>query len=159
MSGERMQDSGVKLRIQVSSFVLRWILVAALTLSPLMAQDPPPAKLRIIMPEGRRAAGNTLQRVDNSLVGTAILSALPSRGAAAAFPNGTQTTSPGRTFSPMFGVLIVAGAAVAAFLALSGKERKQSITPVVPVVPVVPVGPIVTVVTPGTPTINPPSNR
>ena len=150
-----MQDSRVKLRrVQVSSFVLRWILAVALTFSALMAQVPPASKLKIIVPE-RDGAGNALQRIDNSIVGPSILLALPSKGAVSAFPNRAQTTArpPGRTYGTTIGVLVVAGAAVAGFLAFSGKGGKRSITAIPPA------GPVGTIITAGTPTVNPPPNQ
>lgn len=144
-----MKYSKVKLRIQI------WITATALSLSPLLAQDPPQAKFK-----------NETRRLDNSLVGPSILSVLPARAAAVApdsqdkpggngnsSGNSTKTTSPGKTHGALIGILTVAGGVVAAWLALSGKERIQSNPPAAS-----PVGRVGTTVTPGTPTINPPSN-
>jgi hypothetical protein len=154
-----MQDSKAKLRlIQVLSVTLRWVLVATLSLSALMAQDQSASKLKIFL-ERNKATNNTLERAGNSVVGSSILSALPSRRAGAAFTDfqdqtgtsGTQATSPGRTYGTIIGVLIAAGA-VAAFLVFSGDDGKKQSAPQ-------PAGPAGTVITAGTPAVNPPSNR
>jgi hypothetical protein len=120
----------MKLRIQV------WILVMALSLSPLIAQNPSQQKLNH----------------DNSLIGISIRSLVPptAEGVSNVQGSGTKPTSPGRSYGTLIGILILAGGVVAASLAFTGKENKP------PIVPVVRPG---TVVTPGTPSINPPTNR
>lgn len=129
-------------RNRLSSFVVPWILIAALTLSPLMAQDPPASQARVVELEGNGANGAS-EHVDTSVVGTAILSALPSKeaaAAAAALPggagaNGSETKAPGKTKSTIIAALIVSGAVVGILLALSGRGGNKSTGTAAPVGP------------------------
>src|SRR5689334_18542159 len=88
--------------------VLSWILVLALAISPLMAQEAQTQKLKI---------NNTGEHFDNSLLGNSILMSLPSRSAAAAMPAmPSSTNSPGRNKSIIIGILILAGVTTAVIL-------------------------------------------
>jgi hypothetical protein len=129
--------------MRVSS-LLSCVLIATLTTSPLMAQNPAP-NLRI---------NTTAQYYDTSLVGTSILMALPSRAEAASMAAEaaqSETKAPGKTKSAIIGILIAAGVATAIIMLLSGGGDKD---PVPVAAPVTPVG---TILAAGTPRVNSPN--
>lgn len=150
-------------RNRLSSFGVPWILIAALTLSPLMAQDQQASQVKIVELEGSGASGAT-EHVDTSVVGTAILSALPSKeavaqaAAAAALPvgpgaNASETKPPGKTKSTIIAALILTGAVVGILLALKGRNGNTSSATAAPVGPAPAEA---TVLAPGTPRVDTP---
>ena len=140
----------MKGRMRVSSFLLTWILITALTVSPLLAEEQPAPKLRLIELERGMASNNTVQPIDNSVVGTAILMSLPSRAAAAAFP---EIKPPGKTKSTVVALLLLGGIATGVLLALSGGGDKKP----APLASPVAAGPAGTVITAGTPRVTTPN--
>ncbi len=114
------------MRIRPSSLIVSWVLIAALAVTPLMAQDPSFPKVRVITnreeaidiarrhvlgePDARSSEDNR-----SPLVGTAILFALPSAKTPGPPPD-PQATAPGKNKNVI--VAIVGGTAIAALLYL-----------------------------------------
>src|SRR5262245_11507806 len=124
--------------------LLTWLLVTTLTISPLMAQSPSAPNLKI---------NTNGRRLDNSLLGTSILTSLPSRSEAAAMPALPRAgEAPGKNKSIIIGLLILAGAATAVILLWPNGHDKPEPVPPVPVTP----APTGTILTAGTPTVSTP---
>ena len=132
--------------MRVSSLLLSWILIATLATSPLLAENPPALKLK---------AEPSVRHADNSLVGTSILSALPTRAEAATMAmNQRDNRAGGKTKSAIIGILIAAGIATAIILLLSGGDDDDPLPVAAPVTPATPVG---TILAAGTPRVSTPS--
>jgi hypothetical protein len=136
------QFGGMMRRIRISSFVVPWVLVTALTLSPVMAQNAETPKVRFAEPEGQRAS------LDTSIVGSSILLALPSRAPAPAVP---EVKEPGKTKSTIVALLLISGAVAAILLLLPGGGGDK---PAPPPAAVTPTG---TVLVSGTPNVSTPN--
>jgi hypothetical protein len=120
-------------------------LVLTLTISPVMAENPPALKLN---------THSTGRHFDNSLLGTSILMSLPARPAALpAMPKDIDSKAPGVNKSVIIGLLILAGATTAVILLWPhGHDKPQPVAPA-PVTPV----PTGTILAAGTPVVNSPN--
>src|SRR5438105_3249198 len=76
-------------------FAITWVLIAALMVSPLMAENATPRQSQIKISDRDEASNTALQGADHSLVGTSILLALPPRGTMPAFPPQDRGNRPG----------------------------------------------------------------
>jgi hypothetical protein len=163
--GKNMKDSNVRAgRIQASSAALSWILVVALTVSPVMAQQTSPVQSSISAPSANQRNDRSRLFDEVPLVSTAILSALPPRPVGMAFPNRSGTTQdsadtahPGKR-SPLLGILLIAGGAAAALLLLRGGDDKSP-APQNPPAIAPAVTPTGTILSAGPPVVGPPPNR
>jgi hypothetical protein len=144
--------------MQRKFFFLSWVLIALMTIDPLMAQSRPP-DLQIVFAQSDEALQHARQRITRDAVtqegGKSLLFVRPPKVAADAFPNGKSTTtstpspgtiSPGKASAAVVMLLIAAGAAAVTILALSlgGNDK--------------PKGPPATILAAGTPRVSSPPN-
>ena len=123
--------------------LLSWAPVLILTISPVMAENPPALNLN---------ARHTGEHYDNSLLGTSILMSLPARQAAAlpAVPD----KAPGVNKSIIIGLLILAGTTAAVIMLWPhGHDKPQPVVSPAHVIP----GPMSTILVAGTPEVNGPN--
>ncbi len=170
---------------RMSSLVLRWILVATLAVSPLLAY--PPQESNVVAPQERVV--QILDENQNPIVGPSILSAIlmdsPGRvsanglqeanaaatgqvsterkarelGAPApSAPNDQRAEPGGKTWQQVIVAALIAGGIIALILLLRGHDKDSPRAATAPAAPRVQSPPPVTgtILTPGTPSVSSP---
>jgi len=109
-------------------FLISWILISSLTLSPLLAQDRSPHPLNI-----ERARQRLMKEpIPPTEAGTTALPLVPPKAELDVLPDrtdgttagATQTSSPGKASAAIIGVLIAGGAALATLLYFAFRSHK-----------------------------------
>jgi hypothetical protein len=157
--GMAQEGSQMKLQYPKRSSIVCWTLAVALTVSPLMAQNPPAPSFKMSAPL-EEAIPNAPQDVSpDSVMSTSVLIALPATLPEAAFPEVARTStatalppearqnsdSPGETKWVILAAIVTTAAVIAAILLFPHKGKKSQ-------------GPLGTVIAAGTPTVATPAH-